>query len=75
MKVPEYVTQDVEILDFIDKIRNVLNYGKYQIPVIDFLPNWEGKIGEFVIFQPTSAGHTQYVFINTAWVSTWSVTL
>ena len=74
-KQGDFVIQDSETRLFKDAVRQEWNYGKYQIPVINGLPGWTGNVGEAVLYKPGSGGTTQYVWINTAWVSTWSITL
>lgn len=76
-KVSPYSLSSVsaELENFRDEVTTLLNYGKYQVPMVTSLPNWAGAIGEEVIYEPSSAGHTSYRYINTAWVSTWSITL
>jgi len=75
MKLGEYGIQDLETLNFADRVREVINFGKYQIPVVTSVPAWQGSLGEFVLYRPTSGGTTQYFYAGTAWVSTWSVTI
>lgn len=73
MKIPEYIIQDNEIKNFTDKVREVWNYGKYQVPIVTALPNWVARPGESVLFRPSSGGTTEYYYLDSAWVSTWSI--
>ena len=75
MKVDDVELHDRDLNEFKNQIRDFWNFGKYQIPIITSLPTWAARPGEFVLFQPTSGGTTQYVYYGSAWVSTWSSTL
>ena len=75
LKIPEYVIKDTELREFVDKVRELLNYGKYQYSVTTSLPGWVGLTGEQVLYRPTSGGTTQYVYLGTAWISTWSISI
>lgn len=76
MKLSPYtfggISPDLE--NFRDEITNLLNYGKYAIPVITSLPNWAAQPGETVLYRPASGGTTQYFYAGSAWISSWSVT-
>jgi hypothetical protein len=75
-KLQEYTFfQDLQLEMFKNDIRSLINNGKYQQPVIGFLPAWKGNPGESIIYSPASGGMTQYVYnMRTAWVATWSST-
>lgn len=77
MKISPYslagVSLDLE--QFRDETTNLLNSGKYAIPIVTALPNWNAQPGETVLFFPASGGTTQYFYKNSAWVSSWSVTV
>jgi len=51
-KLSEYslATLPQEVADLMDDTRNVINFGKYQIPVVGSLPNWVGRLGEFAVY-------------------------
>ena len=74
-KVGEYNIKDIETRNFYDTVRDIINFGKYQKPFITSLPDWTGGVGETVIYRPDSGGTTQYIYLGTAWVSTWSITI
>jgi len=67
------ISADLE--NFRVELLNIINYGKYAIPVITSLPSWKAQPGETVLFEPASGGTTQYFYKNSAWVSSWSVTV
>lgn len=67
------VSADLE--NFRVEIFNLLNYGKYAIPLVTNPPTWQGQPGETVLYTPASGGTTQYFFKNSAWISSWSVIL
>jgi len=77
MKIEPYSLASIstELENFRDTVSNVWNYGKYQVTFITSLPTWVGQVGEAVVFNASTGGHTQYMWFGTAWVSTWSVTL
>lgn len=39
-----------EVADMLDDTRNIVNYGKFQFPVVTTLPNWTGRLGEFAVY-------------------------
>ena len=63
---------DINLRTFKDRIRRIVNFGKYSIPIIDILPTWAAEPGEFVLYQPSSGGTTWYVYYGSAWVSHYS---
>lgn len=65
----------LELEQFRDDVTNKWNLGKYQIPIVTSLPSWSAQPGETVLFFPASGGTTQYFYKNSAWVSSWSVTV
>ncbi len=67
------ISPDLE--NFRDEITNLINYGKYCTPLVVSIPTWNGQPNEEVIFAPASGGHTSYRYFNSAWVSTWSVSV
>lgn len=64
-----------ELEQFRDELTNAWNYGKYAVPIISSLPSWRAQPGESIVFAPASGGHTLYMYFNSAWVSTWSITV
>ena len=66
------ISPDLE--NFRDEITNLLNYGKYAIPVVTSPPSWNAQPGETVLFFASSGGTTMYFYKNSAWISSWSVT-
>jgi hypothetical protein len=64
-----------ELEAFRDSLTAKWNYGKYAIPLITSAPNWASQPGETVLFTPNSGGTTMYFYKNSAWVSSWSVTV
>lgn len=68
-------SNDPELELFKDQIRDLLNYGKYQIPNVSAVPTWAGDPGETVWFWPASGGSTLYFYKNSAWVSYASITV
>lgn len=77
MKIPPYSLGSIstEVENFRDSVTTVWNYGKYQIPVVTSLPNWNSNPGETVLFRPASGGTTMYFYANSSWISSWSVTV
>lgn len=57
MKIVDYslalLPQDAA--DMLTDAQTLMNYGKYQIPVVSALPNWTGSLGEFAVY---AAGNT-----------------
>lgn len=76
-KISDYflgkLSNDLE--NFRVEVSNLLNYGKYAIPVVTSLPGWKAQPGETVLYFAASGGTTQYFYKNSAWVSSWSVTV
>ena len=68
-------TSDIQLQDFKDELRNLWNFGKYQVPVVTTPPSWAGQKGEEVLYMPTSGGTTKYYYHGTAWVGEWSNTV
>jgi len=62
-----------ELIDFKEEITHLINFGKYQTPVlIGGTPTWTGKEGETVYSYITSATAGEYDFytyyyVNSAW--------
>jgi len=77
MKVGPYNLGGIspELENFREEVTNLLNLGKYSAPIITGTPTWRAQPGEMVLFRPSSGGTTNYVYLNSAWVSTWSVTI
>ena len=76
MKIGDYTFYDnIQLQAFKDDLRNVWNLSKYQKAVVSSVPNWAANTGEQVLFRPASGGTTEYVYLDTAWVSTWSINL
>lgn len=75
MKLSPYsfgqISPDLE--NFRDELTNLINYGKYAVPVVSSLPTWKAQPGEKVLFFANSGGTTEYFYKNSAWVSSWSV--
>lgn len=67
------ISPDLE--NFRDELSNLINYGKYAVPLVTSPPNWNGQPGETVYFTPASGGTTMYFYKNSAWISSWSVIL
>lgn len=65
------ISPDLE--NFRVELFNILNYGKYSIPLITSLPTWKAQTGETVLYAPASGGTTMYFYKNSAWISSWSV--
>ncbi len=65
----------VDLEQFRDELSNAWNYGKYPIPLVVTAPSWNAQPGETVLFTPASGGTTMYFYKNSAWISSWSVTL
>ena len=73
MKVDEYEFDDNELNEFVRQLRDILNFGKYQTPIITSLPDWAARPGEKVIFNASTGGYTEYFYSSSAWISSWSV--
>lgn len=65
MKLDEYSPGNVnqEMQDFMDDVRAILNYGKYQFNVVSAIPDWAGKQGESALFV---AGGTSALYVMSA---------
>ena len=72
MRIDDFTFKDREIDDFKNQVRELLNFGKYSIPIISTLPTWAARPGEFVLFTAASGGTTWYVYYGSAWVSHYS---
>ena len=68
-------SHDIELTNFKDSLRRIINFGKYATPLVTSLPDWAAQPGEEVIYRPSSGGTTSYRYLNSAWVSTWSITV
>jgi len=77
MKLSPYsfntISPDLE--NFRDELSNLLNYGKYAVPIVTSPPTWNAQPGEMVLYTPSSGGTTNYFYKNSAWISSWSVTV
>lgn len=71
-RIPDYRIDEIELRNFKDSVRRIVNFGKYAIPIVDSVPTWDGDPGEFVLYQPSSGGTTWYVYYGSAWVSHYS---
>jgi hypothetical protein len=56
MKIPDYsmALLPQEAADCNDDLRTIVNFGKYQIPVVTNVPNWTGRLGETAIYAQTN---------------------
>lgn len=64
MKLGDYDIKnaDQELLDFKNDTITLLNFGKYQAPVLTAVPTWKGNRGEFcVVVSATTAALYAYV--------------
>lgn len=76
MKLNDYnFMYDLQLQQFKDELRDLINNGKYQMPIISIPPSWSGQKGESVLLMPTSGGTTMYYWHGTAWVSAWGNTV
>lgn len=57
----EFKTRDPELTDFKDSVTNLLNNGKYSIPITVTAPTWSAGNGEMV-FQKTNAVKRLHVY-------------
>ena len=87
MKVGDYDEKDFpdELVNFSSDVQVILNYGKYQTPVLDYIslntaaaPTWTGRIGESTYIFAKTAG---YLYVcttdnSTTWrmVTSWFMT-
>lgn len=57
-KIDDFQFRDVpqEVIDFKDQVRELLNFGKYQMPVVSTPPNHLGRRGEMTLFVSGSTG-------------------
>ena len=74
-KIDDFELSNVELNAFKDQVRDIWNFGKYQIPIVTSPPSWSARPGEFVLYQPASGGTTWYVYYGSAWVSHYSSTI
>ena len=64
---------DIELNNFKDAVRRIINFGKYATPVITVPPDWSGQPGETVFLRPTTGGTTFYLYAGSAWTALLSV--
>lgn len=60
---------------FCDDVTTKWNNGKYAPQIVTSPPTWAAQPGEQVLFFASSGGTTNYFYKNSAWVSSWSVTV
>jgi hypothetical protein len=64
-----------ELENFREEITNLINNGKQGRIISAGTPTWRADPGQMILFRPTSGGTTNYVYLDSAWVSTWSITV
>ena len=66
-----------ELIDFKDKVLEILNFGKYQNPVVSSVPTWIGRRGEIVIYVNGTDGrlYVSAVDSSTTWTQMLSFTV
>lgn len=62
----------LEAVELLDDMKSILNFGKYQFPVVSTVPNWKGRAGEQVIYLSGSTGRF-YVCTSDQSSSSWSI--
>lgn len=75
MKVGDYSNQMLpqETIDNMDDIKTLMNFGKYQTPIVLFLPNWIGRAGETAYYFAGATGGL-YVCTSDQSATSWRVT-
>ena len=74
-RIPNFdLSDNIELSNFKDEVRRIINFGKYARQVVTTVPTWAAEPGEAVLFRPTSGGTTEYFYAGSAWISGWSVT-
>lgn len=66
----EFVGLPAELIDFKDELLDLINNGKFQLPVVSSVPNWTGKRGEMAWFVSGATGRL-YMFAQTSG-TTWT---
>ena len=62
------------IVDFKDKVREILNNGNMQFPVVGTPPTFDGDQGQIVFYNVGTAGR-MYAYIGTGWILALSFTV
>jgi len=64
-----------ELVDFKDEVRDLLNYGKFQLAVVSAAPTYSGHKGEAVLFL-SGTGGALYFYTGVGWnaVTTFTAT-
>ena len=73
MKLSDYdlTGSPQELIDAVDDIRTIINFGKYNPQVVTSVPTWIAPRGENVLFLDSTGGRLYYnVSDNTA---TWKI--
>lgn len=73
MKIAEYefsktTRKDGGLLDFINDVQKIINYGRYQLRIVTSVPTWTGDPGELLLYV-SSTVRRLYFYENTN--STW----
>lgn len=65
MKCADYSNQMLpqETIDNFDDLKTIVNFGKYQTPIVRSLPGWIGRAGETVYY---FAGATGALYVCTS---------
>lgn len=69
MKVSDYSNQMLpqETIDNFDDMKTILNFGKYQTPIVTAIPSWKARAGETCYY---FAGATGALYLCTSDQST-----
>lgn len=75
MKLTDYSNQMLpqETIDNLDDLRTVINFGKYQVPIVYSIPNWVGRAGETAYYFAGITGGL-YVCTSDQSATSWRVT-
>ena len=63
---PEVKGVPQQLNEFIDDVRNIINFGTFQFPYVSTVPTFLADTGRVVIYQSGTAGRL-YVRVPKAW--------
>lgn len=67
----DFTSQDQEVIDFKDKVTEVINFGKFGFQKSSIVPTWTGRTGEMCFYQNGTDGRL-YAFMGTGG-TTWTI--
>jgi len=58
--------QDVELREFVESVRQIVNNGRYQARIVTSVPDWVGDEGEIVAYS-TGGVYRLYIYLSSGW--------